>query len=248
MRVEITALGFAYPSPSGDRAVLRNLDLEVESAAMHAIVGKSGCGKSTLLNVIGGLRTPTSGTVEFRGTPRHRHRTAMVFETPRLVPWWTVERNVGIGSEFSDVRRSLYDRLVDFYTSHVGLGGLGTRFPATLSGGQRSRAGLGRALAHDGDVLLMDEPLAHLDALTRRRISIELEALLRIERRTTILSTHDIEEAVLFADRVSVMSSGPGPIVDTIEVGAPRPRAATSTAHPAIRSALARVWEALESS
>ncbi|MPZ88232.1 MAG: ATP-binding cassette domain-containing protein [Nitriliruptorales bacterium] len=243
MRVEIKGLGFAYPSTTSG-AVLSNLDLEVDSGALHAIVGRSACGKSTLLKVIAGLEAPTSGTVEFRGVPRHRHRAAMVFETPRLVPWWTVERNVGIGSEFTDMPRTLYERVKDFYTSHVGLGGLGKRLPATLSGGQQSRVGLGRALAHDADVLLMDEPLAHLDALARRRIHIELEAILRVDPRTTIFSTHDIEEAVLLADHVSVMRSRPGPIIETIEI-ASRPRVEAGTADPAVRAALARVWDAL---
>jgi ABC-type nitrate/sulfonate/bicarbonate transport system ATPase subunit len=247
MRVTIRGVGFSYPSAPAT-PVLRDLDLDVPSGALHAIVGRSGCGKSTLLHVVGGLLVPTAGRVEFSGPQRYRHRTAMVFETPRLVPWWTVERNVGIGSEFSDVPRPLHERLKDFYTSHVGLGGLGTRFPGTLSHGQRSRAGLGRALAHDADVLLLDEPLAHVDALARRRISIELEALLAAEGKTAILSTHDVEEAVLLADAVSVMPRRAGPIVETIDVGAPRPRVERGSAHPAVRSALVRVWDALERS
>ena len=242
MRVRLRRLGFAYPG----QEVLRNLDLDVDGGSVHAVVGRSGCGKTTLLNIVAGLERPTSGTVEFLGESRHSNRTAMVFQTPRLVPWWTVERNVGIGSEFTDMPRQLYERIKDFYTSHVGLGGLGRRMPDTLSGGQRSRAGLGRALAHDADVLLMDEPLSHLDAMARRRIHIELEAILHVDPRTVILSTHDIEEAVLLADRVSILPTAPGPIVETIEVSAPRPRVRGGTAEPGVRAALAQVWDALE--
>lgn len=242
MQVTVRRLGFAYAG----QEVLRGLDLDVESGSVHAVVGRSGCGKTTLLNIIAGLERPTLGTVEFSGQARQQRRTAMVFETPRLVPWWTVERNIGIGSEFTDVPTSLYERIKDFYTSHVGLGGLGKRMPDTLSGGQKSRAGLGRALAHDADVLLMDEPLAHLDAIARRRIHMELEAILDADPRTVILSTHDIEEAVLLADRVSVLPTMPGPVVETIEVSAPRPRVRTGTAEPGVRAALAQVWDALE--
>lgn len=248
MRVAINNLGFAYVSGTGAETVLHNLDLEVESGALHAVVGKSGCGKTTLLKVIAGLEAPTEGTVAFRGTARHRHRAAMVFDTPRLVPWWTVDRNVGIGSEFTGMPRALFERVKDFYTSQVGLGSLRNRLPATLSHGQQSRVGIGRALAHDADVLLMDEPLANVDAHARRRIHVELEAVLRAESRTTIFSTHDIEEAVLFADYVSVMRSRPGPIIDTVEVSAVRPRFEASAADPAVRSALGRIRDALEES
>jgi ABC-type nitrate/sulfonate/bicarbonate transport system ATPase subunit len=245
MRIDIVGLGFRYQPPSGGE-VLRDLNLRVESGSTHAIVGRSGCGKSTLLRLIDGRAEPTSGSVAFTGTPRHRHRTAMVFETPRLVPWWTVDRNVGIGVEFTDTPRSLYERLKDFYTSYVGVADLRERFAATLSGGQQSRVAFGRALAHDADVLLMDEPLANLDTLARRRLHIELEAILAADPRTTVLATCDIEEAVLLADRVSVMPSRPGPIVETVQVDAGRPRVAAGGELPGVRAAVVQVWDALE--
>jgi NitT/TauT family transport system ATP-binding protein len=245
MRVDIVGLGFRYPPPSGGE-VLRGVDLRIESGSTHAIVGRSGCGKTTLLHVIAGLAAPTSGSVAFAGDARHRHRAAMVFETPRLVPWWTVERNVGIGVEFTDMPRGLYDRVKDFYTSYVGAAALRERLAATLSAGQQSRVAFGRALAHDADVLLLDEPLAGLDAHTRRRLHVELEAILAADPRTAILCTCDIEEAVLLADRVSVLPSRPGPIVETVKVAAGRPRLEAGTTAPGVRAAVARVWESLE--
>lgn len=246
MRVEVTGVGFSY-LPDGDE-VLRDLDIDVPSGTIHAIVGRSGCGKTTLLRIIAGALTPTAGGVRFSGDRRYLHPTAMVFERPRLIPWWTVERNVGIGTEFTGMPRPMHERIRDFFVSHVGLGGLGDRFPSTLSGGQASRAGLGRALAHDADVLLMDEPLAHLDAPARRRIQVELEAILAIDRRTAILCTHDIEEAVLLGDAVSVLAAGPGPVVDTVNVDAGRPRVTAGTQLPGVRAAVAQVWDALERS
>lgn len=246
MRVEITGLRFGYPR--SDLQVLFGIDLDVASGSIHGLVGRSGCGKSTLLKLLNGIETPTAGSIRFHGEARYRHRTAMVFESPRLVPWWTVERNVGIGSEFTDMPRTLYRQVKDFYTSHVGLGGLGSRRPGSLSGGQQSRVGLGRALAHDADVLLMDEPLAHLDALARRRINLDLESLLSADRRTAIMATHSIEDAVLLCDQVSIMSNGPNPLIDTVEVSATRPRVARGMDQPGLRAAFTQVWDALEGS
>lgn len=248
MDVEVRGLGFAYRTAAGMTPVLRDLDLTVESGTFHALVGPSGCGKSTLLKLIAGLEEPAMGTIEVVGAQRHEHPTALVFQTPRLLPWWNIERNVGIGVEFAGKPRGLYERVKDFYTAHVGLGGLGDRYPHTLSLGQQSRAGIGRALAHDADVMLLDEPFAHLDAIARRNIQTDLERLWELDRRTTLMVTHDIEEAVLLADRVSVMSAGPGPLVETVEVDAGRPRFTRTTDEPGVRSAIRRVWEALERS
>lgn len=245
MDVEIAGLGFSYPS-SG--SVLVGLNLSVASGSIHGIVGANGCGKTTLLRIIAGAEQPTEGSIRLVGERRHANRTAMVFQTPRLLPWWTVERNIGIGLEFAGTPPTTYERIRDFFTAHVGLSDLKGRLPASLSGGQQSRTGLGRALAHDADVLLMDEPFAHLDAPARHKLHHEIEAFWMMSTRTVVLVTHDIEEAVMLADRVSVMRRNPGPIVDTIEVDAGRPRRDLTPAHPGIRSATQAVWEALKSS
>lgn len=246
MRVVIQGLGFSYPgTDDGPVAVLADLDLVVESGSFHAVVGPNGCGKSTLLRIVAGLEQPTTGLVTLEGDRRFRYPTAMVFEDPRLLPWWDVERNVGIGLEFSGASPDLRRRVRDFYTAHVGLAGLGRRRPQDLSRGQQSRAGLGRGLAHEADVLLLDEPFAHLDAIARHLVRTDVERLWHADRRTTIFVTHDVEEAVVLADRVSVMRGGPGQLVETIEIDTPRPRRDLSD--PGLRSAVGRVWEALES-
>lgn len=243
MRVEISALKFGYPGSPG---VIRNLDLTISSHSIHAIVGRNGCGKSTLLRLIGGLESPQHGTIDLIGERSRPNQTAVVFQTPRLIDWWNVGRNIGIGSEFSDTPTETNLRIRDFFSAHVGLAGLSRRLPETLSRGQQSRAGLGRALAHDADVLLMDEPFAHLDQPARRRIYTEIEAFWKAAPRTIVLVTHDIEEAVLLSDRVSVMGSNPGRILETIEVDAGRPRTASSITEPGIRAAMSRAWDALE--
>ncbi len=244
MRVVIDNVSFSYPTPEGSVVVLRSFAVDIAAGSMHAVVGPSGCGKTTLLRLIAGVERPTDGTIQLLGTPRFGHRTAMVFESPRLIPWWTVERNIGIGLEFGGRPKAIRDRVRDLYSSHVGLGGLGKRWPDQLSLGQQTRAGLGRGLAHEADVLLLDEPFAHLDAISRRRLSAETERMWMADGRTAVIVTHDVEEAVLLSDRVTVMRGGPGPALETIEVDAGRPR--RDLEHPGLRSAVGRVWDALE--
>lgn len=247
MRVDIADLSFAYPGRTGSAAsVMSGFDLTIASGSFHGIVGPSGCGKSTLLRLIAGLERPTGGRIDMTGEPRRTHASAMVFDSPRLLPWWNVERNVALGVELTDRPKEIVERVRRFYTTHVGLTGLGKRRPDQLSMGQASRAGLGRALAHEADVLLLDEPLAHLDAIARRNIQRDLEQLWMTDGRTTVLVTHDVDEAVMLSDRVTVIRAGDRPVVATIEVDAPRPRADLLPSEPGLRAAAAHVWQALE--
>jgi NitT/TauT family transport system ATP-binding protein len=242
VRVELQGVGFSYPS-SGP--VLDGLDLTVADGACHSVIGPSGCGKTTLLRLIGGLERPSSGTVEFSGVRTRANLTAMVFQTPRLLPWWDIGRNVAIGQEFAGTPEGVYDRVKSLYTSLVGLGRFIGRLPHTLSRGQQSRAGLGRALAHDADVLLMDEPFAHLDYPSRRRVMAELESIWMATPRTAVFVTHDVEEAVLLGDRVTVMTRS-GAILDTVEVDVPRPRFSLDPTDTRVRAAIGRLWQLLE--
>jgi ABC-type nitrate/sulfonate/bicarbonate transport system ATPase subunit len=225
--------------------VISDLDLTVEEGSVHAVVGPSGCGKTTLLRLIAGLQSPGRGTVEFTGERRRENLTSFVFQSPRLIPWWTVERNVAIGSEFTKPP-SLHQKVAQFHTRQVGLGEMAERYPLTLSRGQQTRVGLGRGLAHDAEVLLLDEPFVNLDAISRRRLYDEFETYWQLDPHTTVLVTHDVEEAVNLADRVSVMRSGPGPVLETVEVDAARPRSALPPGHAGIRAAIGRVWSLLE--
>jgi ABC-type nitrate/sulfonate/bicarbonate transport system ATPase subunit len=214
---------------------------------VHSIVGPSGCGKSTLLRLIGGLERPDQGTITLRGTPSATNRVALVFQDPTLLPWWSVGRNVAIGAEFDRRRRPLYERIRNFNLDRVGLRHLAHRRPNTLSLGQQTRASIGRALAHDADVTLLDEPFVHLDAMAKRRIWDEFETHWQLQPRTYVLVTHDIEEAVLLSDRITVLSgSNPTSVVETIDVGLARPRRSGSITEPSFRAALAQVWEAVD--
>ncbi|HEU4320512.1 MAG TPA: ABC transporter ATP-binding protein [Acidimicrobiia bacterium] len=244
MKVVIRGLGFGYAGQT--RSVLSGIHLDVESGTVHAVVGPNGSGKSTLLRIVAGLEEPSVGSVDFLGERLHDNRTALVFQEPRLLPHWNVERNVAIGTEFGDKPPSLYRRVRDFYTKQVGLDRVRHHKPADLSLGQQTMAGLGRGLAHDADVILLDEPFAHLDALNRNRLREEFETHWQLDRRTVLLVTHDVEEAIYMSDRVSVMSGSPGPLVATIDVDVPRPRQDVPPNDPGLLAATAAVWEALE--
>jgi len=248
MRVEIHNLHFAYAEhkTSPGKLALAGVDLVVEEGTVHAVVGPNGCGKSTLLRVIAGLGVPGSGSIDFVGEQQHEKAAAFVFQDPTLIPWWSVERNVATSAEFGLKPKPLYHRVRDFHTKQVGLEEVRDRRPGTLSRGQQTKVGLGRAFAHDADVLLLDEPFVHLDALTRRRLQEELETHWQLEPRTAIFVTHHVDEAVMLADHISIMSRAPGRILETVTVDAERPRSSLPPSHPGVLSATARVWEALE--
>lgn len=246
MNVIVRSLDFAHFGPTGSTPVFHGFDLEVESRSMHAIVGPSGCGKSTLLRLIAGLERPMGGTIEVGGSSTATNRVALVFQDPTLVPWWTVGRNVGTSVEFDRRRRPLYDRVKTFSLDRVGLRDLANRHPHTLSRGQQTRTAIARAMAHDAGVTLLDEPFVHLDTISRRRMWEEFETHWQLDARTYLLVTHDVEEAVLLSDRVTVLSGeAPTSIVSTIEVGIDRPRGPSRLVDPAFQSAVAQVWEAL---
>ena len=246
MNVEISAIDFWLPTPSGNvQWVLRGAEMHVATGTVHTLIGPNGCGKTTLLRLISGLDEPTAGTIRFTGERHHPQRCAFIFQDPALLPWWTTERNVSTSAELRGEPGPLIRRIRDFYLRRVGLEAFRRFSPRELSGGMRTKASMGRAFAHDADVLLLDEPFAHLDALSRIRMQEDLETHWQLEPRTHIMVTHDVEEAVLLSDRVSVMSPAPGRIVATVTVDVPRPRTQESRTHPGFRSATARVWDAL---
>ena len=249
MQIELTAVTFRYrDGTTAEVEAIRDLDLTIKSRSVHAIVGPTGCGKSTLLRLLAGLAAPQSGSIRFTGTQMRPNRAAMVFQDPTLIPWWNTGRNIGIGVEFSSKRRHLYRKIRSFSADRVGLKGMLDRMPGSLSAGQQSRAGMSRAFAHDADVMLLDEPFVHLDALTRRRLWTEFETVWQIDPRTYVFVTHDVEEAVLLSDRVTVLAGPPAWVMETVEVPLARPRTSDTAAEADFRSAVASVWDALERS
>ena len=220
--IRLDDVGRRFESQDGETIdALSGIDLSVKEHEFVSLVGPSGCGKSTLLRLAAGLLLPTSGSVMIQGEPVSEPRTdtGLVFQSPTLLPWCTVEDNLLF--PFKMLRRPITaeaQRTARGLLELVGLDGFGSRLPSELSGGMQQRAAICRALMHDPDVLLMDEPFGALDALTREEMSRELLDLCARRPKTVLFVTHSIAEAVLLSDRVVVMSSRPGRILEIIAV------------------------------
>ncbi len=222
--------------------VFRGVDLAVERGAFFVIVGESGSGKTTLLRIIAGLERADRGSVAVGGKEVERVGTerGMVFQEPRLLPWLTVRKNVSIGLELRGLPRTEIEQTVDEYLRLVGLGGFASAYPSQLSGGMAQRVGIARALAMSPEILLLDEPLGALDAMTKIRMQRELERIWQEQGVTMIMVTHDIEEAVYLADNIVVMAKDGEGIREVIPISLARPRDRSSKQFGGVREALLR--------
>ena len=205
--------------------MLENISLQAKPGEFVALLGPSGCGKSTLLRLVAGLDAPTSGRLEVNGVPIDGPDPSrvVVFQDPTLYPWRTVRANAALGLEARGILRQQRHR-VDDALKLVGLDGFGSAYPHQLSGGMAQRAALARALVNEPSILILDEPLGKLDSLTRLTMQAELVRLWQRERFTVLLVTHDVEEALVMAERVIVLSDRPAQIKSDVEVGLPYPR------------------------
>lgn len=203
---------------------LENVNFEVQSGEILAIVGGSGCGKSTLLRLLSGLDQPSSGGVTLRNEPitAPHPLITMIFQEPRLLPWLTIDKNIALGIRHLDDRERKA-RIADVLET-VHLHGYGPRWPKELSGGQAQRVALARALVTQPEVLLLDEPFSALDAMTRARLQQHLIDIWQATHATMVIVTHDIDEAIALAHRVIVMKPRPGRIAQEIPIDLPMPR------------------------
>jgi sulfonate transport system ATP-binding protein len=224
---------------------LDGVSLDVRAGEIVVVVGGSGCGKSTLLRLISGLDRPSQGSISFDGTPitAPHEKIGIVFQEPRLLPWLNVADNIGFGLEGQP--RGERDRRVTMQLERVGLHDKASVWPRELSGGQAQRTALARALVMRPEVLLLDEPFSALDAFTRADLQDHLLDLWADTRPTLVVVTHDVDEAVVLADRIVVMRPRPGRTFAEIEADLPRPRDRQSAAYDAIKR---RVLVALDRS
>lgn len=238
--VEIAHVSKSFDIKGRTLPVLEDISLSVSANEFIVIVGASGCGKSTLLRLVAGLDRPDSGVIRIGGVivEGPALNRGIVFQDHRLLPWLTAEENVAAALIARGVPKAERLAVARRYLSLVGLAGFEAAYPAQLSGGMAQRAAIGRALANDPAVLLLDEPLGALDALTRHRLQREIARLSAENPKTIILVTHDIEEAVFFADRIVVMDAAPGRIRHIIPVNLPRPRDRTHPDFVALRRAV----------
>jgi nitrate ABC transporter ATP-binding subunit len=210
----------------GEVEALAPVDLTIHRGEFVCMIGASGCGKSTLLRIIAGFEEPTTGDVAIDGkaiTGPGSDR-GMVFQDYALFPWMTVRENISFGPRQRQLPREEIERTTDEFIRMVGLERFADRYPNQLSGGMKQRVAIARVLANDAEVVLMDEPFGALDAMTRERLQDELVEIWSRTGLTVLFVTHSIEEAIFLADRVVVMSPGPGRIDNEYRIDLPRPR------------------------
>ena len=233
--IEAVAVSLTYRSQRGDVATLAGIDLAIEHGEFVSIVGPSGCGKSSFLKLVAGLLAPTDGEIRVEGRPvtAPPEGIGMVFQTPVLLQWRRVLENIVFPAQILGRDRAQSLAKARQLIELVGLGGFENRYPFELSGGMQQRVAICRALIHDPFILLMDEPFAALDAMTRDQMTFELQRISMQMRTTVAFVTHSILEAVTLSDRVAVMSYRPGRIIEVYRIDLPRPRDYAVMASPA---------------
>lgn len=224
--IEISGVTQEFEKKDGKFLALDTVNLNVEQNEFICVVGPSGCGKTTLLNIIAGLCKPTTGTVKVRGelVTGPGKGKGVVFQQYALYPWLTVEKNVEFGMRMKGVPKAERAEIVKKYIDLVGLSKFAKAYPKELSGGMKQRVAIARAYATAPEVLLMDEPFGALDAQTRAQLQENLLKTWEQERKTCFFITHDVEEAVLLATKIIIMSAGPGHITEIVPVTLPYPR------------------------
>jgi NitT/TauT family transport system ATP-binding protein len=232
----------------GELVALQGFSVDVREGEFLTIVGPSGCGKSTFLNLVAGLRFPAAGELLVDGKPvtGPAQDRAVVFQEYALMPWRTVEGNVRFGLEMQRRIDSSSDEKIAHYIDLVGLTGFEDSYPRELSGGMRQRVGLARALATEPRILLMDEPFAAVDAITRELMQDELAQIVAKTGQTIIFITHSVDEAITLGERIVVVSSRPGLVKEILPVTIARPRSGRQIRHlPEYSELRDRIWDLL---
>lgn len=245
MRVVVHGVTKEFVTRQGRTRALGGVDLEVRDREFFGVIGPTGCGKTTLLYILAGLEKQDLGSVEFVGEKRTEAMVSMVFQDSALMPWRTVEQNVPLGPEFRKQQPSVYRRVSRFFLEMVRLLDFSGARPDELSGGMKQKVAIARALANDPEVLLMDEPFASLDAQTRLLLREELLRIWERDKKTVILVTHNLEEAVMLCDRIAVMSAAPGVVKSVIPVDVRRPRNFKSMSDPDFIRCMEKIWDLL---
>jgi NitT/TauT family transport system ATP-binding protein len=230
-----------------DLGALDDISFAVYPGELICFVGPSGCGKSTLLRVLAGLLHPTGGQVTLRGAPcvGPCDDIGIVFQHHNLMPWRTALRNITLPLELEGEEDTVARRRAGELIHLVGLGDFEQSYPHQLSGGMAQRVAIARALVYDPEILLLDEPFGALDALTRERMNLELLRIWEARRKTVIMVTHNIQEAILLSDRVLVLTSRPGQVTAEIPIALPRPRSQSLVYDPAFLDLARHIREAI---
>ena len=244
MKVHIDHVVKKFNGRNGEMVALNGVDLDIHENEFVCVVGPSGCGKSTLLNIIGGLESPTEGQVLVDGKPVQGPGPdrGIVFQQYALFPWLTVEKNVQFGLKLQGKSNEEAEEIAHKYLKMVDLEGFAKSYPKELSGGMKQRVAIARAYAADPEVLLMDEPFGALDAQTRTQLQTELLETWEKDRKTCFFITHDVEEAIILAQKVIIMSARPGRIKSIIDIDIPYPRTQETKMTPRFLELKNEIW------
>lgn len=230
-KICIKNLEKVFYSDGGAITALRDLSFEIKEGEFFGIVGPSGCGKTTLLNLIGGLEQPTKGDILVNGSEVKGpgFDSGMLFQEGALLPWRTAIKNIEFGLEIKGINTREREKIAKNHLRLVGLEGFENSYPFELSGGMMQRVALARVLTFNPDILLMDEPFASVDALTRESLQNELLRIWSETKKTIVFVTHSIDEVIYLSDRIAVMSARPGRVKEVVRITLPRPREDTRT-------------------
>lgn len=244
VKVHVDHVVKKFATSKGETVALNGVDLDIHENEFVCVVGPSGCGKSTLLNIIGGLETPTEGTVtvdgkEIEGPGPDR---GIVFQQYALFPWLTVEENVKFGLKLQKKPKDEVDEIAHRYIKMVELEDFAKSYPKELSGGMKQRVAIARAYAMNPHVLLMDEPFGALDAQTRTQLQSELLKTWQDEKKTCFFVTHDIEEAIILAQRVVIMYARPGRVKEIVPIDIGYPRTQETKMSPEFLELKNHIW------
>jgi NitT/TauT family transport system ATP-binding protein len=227
--IEIVDLNKTYATADCEIPALDRVSFRIEPGEFVSVLGPSGCGKTTVLRIVAGLTPKTSGMVEVDGVPvtGPQRKIGLVFQVPALMKWRTALENVLLPAEILGLDRAASRARAQELLELVGLAQFASRYPRELSGGMQQRVGIARALVHDPAILLLDEPFSALDMMTRNQLNIELLRIWSERRKTSLLITHSIPEAIFLSDRIVVFGPRPARILDVVAVSLPRPRDAS---------------------
>lgn len=237
-------VGKTFQTPTGDHEVVRSFHFTAKENEFIALFGPGQCGKSTIINMLAGLEPVTTGTITVNGNPvlRPGPERGVVFQNISLFPWLTTMGNVEYGLRMAGVPKKERRQRAQKYIDLVGLQGFEDAFPSKLSGGMKQRVGIARAYCIEPKVMLMDEPFGALDAQTRTQLQTELLETWEREKKTCFFITHDVEEAIILAQRVIIMSARPGRIKDIVDVNIPYPRTQETKLTPEFNELKNHIW------
>lgn len=244
VKVKIENVRKVFDTRNGEMVALNGVDLDIKENEFICVVGPSGCGKSTLLNIIAGLLEPTSGRVLCDGEEVHGTGTerGVVFQQYALFPWMTVKKNVMFGLNLKGIKGKEAEDIAMKYIKMVQLEDFVDHYPKELSGGMKQRVAIARAYAVNPSILLMDEPFGALDAQTRTQLQQELLETWEKEQKTCFFITHDVDEAIILAQKVIIMSARPGRIKEIVDINIPYPRTQETKMSPEFLELKNHIW------